>query len=270
MTGAFVGKTALVTGGGSGIGAATARRLVAEGARVLVTGRRPEPLERLVADFPEGSAVALSADVSLQEGVEAAVAAAAELGGGSLHVVVNNAGAGVGGTVEELDLEEWRRALDTNLTGAMLVMRASIPHLRASGGGAIVNVSSVAGLVASPGLAPYNTTKAALLMLTKQVALDVGADGIRVNAVCPGWVRSEMSDLPIGEIAAARGVDDATARSLASRHQALARIAEPGEIAAAICFLAGDDASFVTGAVLPVDGGASSVDAASLAFRPDA
>jgi meso-butanediol dehydrogenase/(S,S)-butanediol dehydrogenase/diacetyl reductase len=255
----LAGRVALVTGGGSGIGAAIARALVDAGARVCVTGRRIEALRATVESLPSGAAVACAGDVSNERDARQMVDTASALGDGRLHVLVNNAAAPVNGTIETVDLAGWRRALDVNLTGPMLIMRCALPALRAAGASAVVNVSSVAALAGNPGITPYATTKAALLALTRQCALDFGADGIRVNAICPGWVRTEMSELQMDGLAARRGGDREEAFAAVIAHQPIRRVADPAEIADAVVFLASDRAAFITGAVLPIDGGSTAV-----------
>ncbi len=257
----FAGRTALVTGGATGIGLAVARRLAGEGARVVLVGRRAELVERAAAALPDGRGVAVAGDVTDEDDVARAVAVA----GDALNVVVNNAGAGGAGAVADVTPADWRTALELNLTGAFLVLRAALPVLRSTRG-AVVNVSSVAGLRAGPGVAPYATAKAALLMLTRQAALDYGPE-VRVNAVAPGWVRTPMADGEMDELGAGLGLDREAAYAASVRHTPLRRAADPAEIAAAVAFLAGDDASFVTGAVLAVDGGSSVVDVATTTFQ---
>lgn len=259
------GKVALVTGGGTGIGAAIARRLVTDGARVCVAGRRAELLEAIVADLPEGAVTAHAGDLAKSDDITAIVGATVTFGG-RLDIVVNNAAANPGGPVEHLDVQEWRNALDVNVTGTMLMMREAIPHLRAAGGGAIVNVSSAAGIMATPGLAAYCTSKAAVVMLTKQTALDVGIDAIRVNAVCPGWVRTTMSEGQMDMLAELQGSNREAAFSSVVRSQALPRVADPEEVASVVAFLAGPDSGYMTGSVLTVDGGSLIVNAGTTAF----
>lgn len=257
MSGAL--GAALVTGGGTGIGAAIAEELVARGRRVLLAGRRAGPLDAVARRLPAGAAATCSGDVADEADVRRMVEAAVALGDGRLDVVVNNAAAAINGTVESVPVDDWRRALDVNLTGPMLVIRHALDALRAAGGGAVVNVSSVAALAGNPGITPYATAKAGLLTLTRQCAIDFGRDGVRVNAVCPGWVRTEMSEEQMDGLARALGTDREGAFAAVTAHQPLRRVAAPAEIAKAVAFLAGDDAAYITGTVLTVDGGSTAV-----------
>jgi NAD(P)-dependent dehydrogenase (short-subunit alcohol dehydrogenase family) len=259
------GKVAIVTGGGSGIGAATARRFAAEGARVVVTGRRPEPLEVVAADV---DGLAVPGDVTDPAHAPAAVAAALDAFGG-LDVMVANAGVGFGGTAAEVDDERWTRTLDVNVTGVLRLARAAIPALVQRGGGSVVVVSSVSALESGTDSAAYDTSKAALLGLVRSVAVDYGPKGVRANAVCPGWVVTPMADASMDELAERRGVSRDEAYRLATARIPLRRAATADEIAACCLFLASDDASIVTGSVLVADGGGTAVDVGSLAFEPD-
>ncbi len=224
-----------------------------------------ELLEEIAGRLPPGSATAVTADVSDEASVIRAVEAAAAHGGGRLDVVVNNAGTAGAGSITEIDRETWRRTLEVNLHGPFLVMRAAFEPLRASNGGSVVNVSSVAGLLAAPESVAYCVAKAGLVMLTKQVAIDWGPE-IRVNAVCPGWVRTPMADMEMDGLGEAIGTDREGAYAAAVQHVPAGRPAEPEEIASTVAFLASGDATFVTGAVLTVDGGSSVVDVGTTAF----
>jgi meso-butanediol dehydrogenase / (S,S)-butanediol dehydrogenase / diacetyl reductase len=253
---------ALVTGGGSGIGAATARRLAAAGYGVCVTGRRPEPLEEVAAEI---GGLAVVADTGDSGAVERAVAATVERFGG-LDALVCNAGRGASGAVAEQTPERWARVVDTNLTGAFLACRAALPHLVESRG-AVVTVASVAGLRASPESAAYGASKAGLIMLTQSIALDYGPSGVRANCVCPGWIRTPMADAAMDELAKRMGGDREAAYELAHRLVPARRPGTPEEVAEAIAWLASPAGSYVNGAVLPVDGGGAIVDVASAAFE---
>lgn len=257
-------KVALVTGGGSGIGAAVARRLAADGYAVAVTGRRAGPLEQVAAEI---GGIAVVADSGVAADAERAVAeTVAQLGG--LDALVCNAGIGGEGSLPQLDPALWEEVLRTNLTGAFLAARAAIAHL-VTRRGAIVTVSSVAGLRASPASLAYCASKAGLAMLTQCIALDHGPDGVRANCVCPGWVRTPMADGEMDALAGRLGTDRDGAYATCVRDVPLRRPAAPGEIAATVAWLLSDAAAYVNGAVLPVDGGHTPVDVATLAFARD-
>ena len=256
----FEGKVAIVSGGGTGIGAATAALFRREGAEVAITGRRPEPLDEVAATT---GAIALAGDTSSRDDVGSVVAATVERFGG-LDVVIANAGVGLGGAVGEVSDEDWRRTLDVNLTGAMLLMRAALPHLVRRPGAAVVAVSSVSGLLTSPRSAAYEVSKAGLLALVRSVALDYGPLGVRCNAVCPGWIHTEMGDRAVREIAEERSITLDTAYALVNEPVPLGRAGTPEEVAACCAFLASDEASYVSGAALLVDGGGAVVDTTSL------
>ena len=258
------GKVALISGGGSGIGAATARMFVAEGAKVVVTGRRPGPIEAIAEEV---GGVAVAGDTSDPAHVADAVAAAISAFGG-LDVVVANAGGGFGGSVGDMDDDRWRMTLDVNLTGPMMLTRAALPAMLERGGGSVVLVSSVNGLAAAPSSAAYDTSKAGLIALARAIAIDYGPKGIRANAVCPGWVITPMGDEGMDEVAAARGISRQEAYDLTTRDVPLRRAATAEEIAACCLFLASDESSIVTGTTLVADGGGLAIEPASTSFGP--
>jgi meso-butanediol dehydrogenase/(S,S)-butanediol dehydrogenase/diacetyl reductase len=258
-----VAPTVLITGGGSGIGAAAARRLAADGYAVCVAGRRPEPLARVAGDT---GGAAVVADTATPEGAGAAVDGALERFG-RLDVLVTAAGTAAGGTVAE-QTPGWNEVIATNLTGTFLTCRAALPHLLETRG-AIVTVASVGGLRASPASVAYASSKAGVIMLTQCLAVDHAAEGLRANCVCPGWIRTAMGDAAMDDLAAARGTDREGAYALATSTVPALRPGTPDEAAAAVAWLAGPAASYVNGAVVTVDGGGAVVDAATLAFRPE-
>jgi meso-butanediol dehydrogenase / (S,S)-butanediol dehydrogenase / diacetyl reductase len=261
------GKVALITGGGTGIGAEIARRFTAEGARVCISGLEQTELDTVAATLPTGSVTACAGDVTSPQDVEKMVAAALQLGG-RVDVLVNNAGLGVAGGVIDTSLEDWRRVLDVNLTGPFMLMKAVIPLMIRSGGGSIINISSIAGLRTPPGKTAYCTSKAALIMLTQSAAADYGQFKVRCNAVCPGATRTEQLKSGISELQKYLNTDLEGAIAAFTASTPLKRAAQPGEIAAVCCFLASDDSSFMTGTVLPVDGGSFIIDSYGLGIKP--
>lgn len=254
------GKVALVTGGGTGIGAATARRFAAEGAKVVVLGPEPEPLEQVASEI---GGVAVPGDAASTEDARKAVGAAVERFGG-LDVLVTCAGYSERKELLALDDEAWHRLIRVNLDTAVVSARESLPALLERGGGSIVVIASVAGLTASSGNTSYITAKTGLLGLVRSLAVDYGPQGVRVNAVCPGLTRTPMTEPLMEQLAERRGttVDEAFAHmdSVAP----LRRHADPSEIASVCLFLASDEASFVTGSVLVVDGGQTAVNVGML------
>ncbi|WP_405613508.1 SDR family NAD(P)-dependent oxidoreductase [Streptomyces sp. NBC_00076] len=250
----FTGRTALVTGAGSGIGRAVALAFAAEGANVVVAGRRREPLDETAAliERAGGKALAVTADVTSAADVTALVAAAVDRFG-SLDVAVNNAGVleGGGQPVADVGEDAWRRMLDINVTGVLLALQAEVRQMRTQpGGGAIVNIASRIGVHGRiPGTTAYGATKAAVSVLTRGAALDHIADGVRINAVSPGASATSMSLLP-GE------TEDERARRMKTSVP-LGRVSAVEEIAAAVLYLCSDDAASVVGTDLVVDGGST-------------
>jgi NAD(P)-dependent dehydrogenase (short-subunit alcohol dehydrogenase family) len=237
------GRSALVTGGGSGIGLACARRLAADGAAVTICGRSEE---RLRAAADEHGLNWVVCDVTDEDQVATAVAVAAGHGGG-LHVAVANAGSSLAvGPIVMTDAAAWRATLDLNITGTFLTIKHAAPVISKSGGGAIVATSSIAGALTHRDLAAYTTSKAGLEMLVKNAADELGEFGVRVNAVRPGLVPTDASG-PL--------VDDGPTYQDYLDQMPLGRHGEPDEVASAVRYLVGDEATWVTGQILAVDGG---------------
>ena len=253
------GKVALITGGGTGIGAAIAKRFVEEGAKVCITGRRIEMLDKVAQSLPAEKVTTCSGDVSMYEDVIEMVTAALKLEG-RIDVLVNNAGIDPGGTVTDLDEALWRTVLEVNVTGPFLTMKATIPHMMAGGGGSIINISSLGGLRCLQGTVAYGTSKAALNHLTKQTALDYGSHKIRCNAVCPGATRTKMLEEAIAPLTEVIKTDLDGVFDCLSSNVPLKRVAAPEEISGICAFLASDDSAFMTGSVLLIDGGSAIVN----------
>lgn len=254
------GKVALVTGGCSGIGLATVRAFLEAGARVMIGDVQPPPDE-----LRERGAAFRETDVRDPAAVERLVAVAVT-GLGAVHVVFNNAGIEFHGPLAATEPDEHRRMVDINLNGAYFVMQSAIRAMLGNPGparGSIVNTASVAGLTGVPGMSTYNATKAAVVMLTKNASLEYGPFGIRVNAVCPGIIRTPMALAAVGDD---QGYLDAIGR----KAHPLGRVGEPEEVAKLVCFLASDDASFISGAAIPIDGAMTAGFSATPGWEPSA
>ena len=251
-------RVALVTGGGTGIGAAVARRLAADGYSVAITGRRSGPIEEIAREI---GGLAIVSDTGVVADADGAVAETVAHFG-ALDALVLNAGIGGEGSLLDLDPAVFERVFATNVTGAFLVARAAIPHLL-DARGAIVSISSVAGLRAAPASLAYCSSKAALMMLTQCIAVDHGPAGVRANCLCPGWVRTPMAD---GEMDSLGRGSREEAYAEVTADVPLRRASSPEEIAGSVAWLLSDDASYVNGAVIPVDGGHTMVDVGTLAF----
>jgi NAD(P)-dependent dehydrogenase (short-subunit alcohol dehydrogenase family) len=272
MAGRFDSKVALVTGAASGIGAATARRFAAEGATVIVADINEAGAKKVAEDIASAgaTAIAVRADVAEPRDVEAMIARAAATFG-RLDVLHNNATLVETGQIAHLTVEGWNRTLAVNLTGTFLGIKYAVPVMREQGGGAIVNTASISGLAGDYGLAAYNAAKAGVVNLTRTAALELARYRVRVNCICPGGVDTPLlgsmlgDNAPVPHWTSARGGGAARSEPTAEqrrqfrerlvRAHPLGRLGTPDEIAAVACFLASDEASFITGAAIVADGG---------------
>jgi NAD(P)-dependent dehydrogenase (short-subunit alcohol dehydrogenase family) len=242
------GKVALITGGNAGIGEAIAKLFAQEGAAVVITGRRKDRLERVVGEIERkgGRALAVAGSVTDETHAREAVAQTVRTFG-RLDILVNNAGIGdFGKKIHEMDDATWQRVLDINVTGVFRMTRAAIPEMLKAGGGAIVNISSIASLVGIPMLPAYAASKGALDALTRAIAVDYAAQGIRCNVVNPGLIETPMAESLL--------IDPAKTAEVLS-HYPIARPGKPEEVAKMALYLASDDASWVTGSTFTIDGG---------------
>ena len=252
MAGRVAGKVALITGGASGIGAESARRLAREGAAVVITDLSVDAGEALAGEIigTGGQAHFIAHDVTSEADWERAVAEGVAKFG-KLNILLNNAGIAMTGlNLMTHSLEDWRRTLDINLDGVFLGLRYCGPAIAESGGGSVINVSSIMGKVASPGAAAYCASKGGVLMLTKAAALEWAPLNIRVNSIHPGYIDTPLVSKVIREVDNGNELREV----LISRH-ALGRLGLPREIADAVVFLDSDESSFMTGSELVVDGG---------------
>ena len=244
-------KSAVVTGAASGIGRETALRFAEEGAAVVCADRDAAGADAVAAEIAAkgGSAHAVAADIaSAQDAARLAEVALAARS--TIEVLVNNAGVTILGGVAELTEADWQREIDINLSGAWRVSKAFWPHFAQAGGGAILSTASVAGVVAAPQDAAYVASKAGLIMLTRCMALDGASVGIRANCICPGFVDTPMFDGFLAE-----QPDPAGARAHAAQRTPLGRIGTPRDIADGFVYLASDDAAWISGTALVIDGG---------------
>jgi meso-butanediol dehydrogenase/(S,S)-butanediol dehydrogenase/diacetyl reductase len=240
----FSEKVVIVTGAGSGIGAATAKRFAEEGAHLVLVGRTRAKLEKVSASLIAEKCLICVADVSKQDEVEA-MARETVARFGRIDVLVNNAGVAPEGKITEASVDDWRQVMAVDLDGVFFCCRAAITQLIRTKG-CIVNVSSVSGLGGDWRLSFYNAAKGALTNFTRALAIDYGGDGVRVNAVCPSLTRTDMTE---------EMHQDENLMAEFKKRIPLARGAQPEEVAGVIAFLASDDASFVNGVNLPIDGG---------------
>ena len=244
-------RVAIITGGGGAIGQATARRLAGEGAAVVVADLGEDAAEAAASELRAAGARAIAVAVDVTS--EAAVGALVEraLGAfGRIDVLHNNAGVLLPGSVTEVSVEAWSRTLAVNVTGAFLCSRAVLPTMVAAGRGSIIHTSSVSGFVGEAGIAAYCASKGALVMLARQMAVDYARQGIRVNALCPGWI-----DTPFNDPAIERAGGKEALAPFIDLFVPMGRQGTPDEVADAVAFLASDDSRYMTGAALIVDGG---------------
>jgi len=241
-------KIAMVTGAGSGIGRACALALASEGARVALIGRRKDRLEAVAREIGN-NALVVAADVSKKPDIDRMVEQTVANFGG-LNILVNNAGVLHAGTVEQVTEQQWDETFNVNVRGVWLLSRAVLPHLRKAGGGSIINIASVLGINGVRNRACYAPSKGAVVLLTKCMAIDHGHEKIRVNAICPAFVETDLT------AAVLRQAPDPEAmrRERISAHP-IGRLGQPEDIAGMAVYLASDESSWVTGAVFPVDGG---------------
>ncbi|MGH3260101.1 MAG: SDR family NAD(P)-dependent oxidoreductase [Streptosporangiaceae bacterium] len=256
-------RAVIVTGGGTGIGAAVARALTAGGDQVAVVGRRASILAAVAA---QTGALDVVCDVSDPAQVSACVDAVVSRFG-RLDGLVLNAGVMLPGGVADLAPADWDAMVAVNLTGAFHVARAALPHLLARRG-AIVSVASVAALRAASGMGGYAATKAGLTMLTQSLAVDHAHEGLRANVVCPGWTVTAMADEEMAAFGAERGLAIPAAYELVTSLVPQRRAARADEVAAVVTWLLSGAASYVNGAVIPVDGSATAVDVGTVPFDP--
>ena len=246
------GKIGIITGAGSGIGRACAIAMAKEGARVALVGRRKDRIEEVAREIGD-LAFAISADVSQTSEITRLVDETVKRFGG-LNFLLNNAGALHVGTAEQINEEQWDHTFNLNVRALWLLSRASLPHMRKAGGGSIINLASILGLVGARNRAAYAASKGAVVQLTKCMAVDHGHENIRVNAICPSFVETELTERLVGQVA-----DAAAFRRERIAAHPIGRLGRPEDIAGLAVYLASDESSWTTGSALPVDGGYQAV-----------
>ena len=237
-------KIAIITGGGTGIGLSCARLFCQEGAKVVIFGRRKNRLEDAVREIGE-HVLAVPGDITRNEDIRRLVETTINTYG-RVDILVNNAGIFTGSPLHEMKDNDWDTALDTNMTSVFKLTREVLPHMIRQKSGNIVHISSILGLVAVPNTAAYNVSKGALNQFSRSLAVEYGSLGIRSNAICPGLIATEMTE----EL-----MNDKDLMQEWSKNYPIGRFGQPEDVAQACLFLASEESSFVTGAILPVDGG---------------
>ena len=237
-------KIAIITGGGTGIGLSCARLFCQEGAKAVIFGRRKNRLEDAVTEIGE-NVLAVSGDITHDEDIRKLVETTITTYG-RIDILVNNAGIFTGAPLHEMKDNEWDTTIDINLTSVFKLTRKILPHMIRQKSGSIVHISSILGLIAVPNTAAYNVSKGALIQFSRSLAVEYGSSGIRSNAICPGLIATEMT----GEL-----MNDEDLMREWSKNYPIGRFGQPEDVASACLFLASDESSFITGAVLPVDGG---------------
>jgi NAD(P)-dependent dehydrogenase (short-subunit alcohol dehydrogenase family) len=248
MTERLKGKIGIVTGAGSGIGRACAIALAKEGARVALAGRRRNKIEEVAREIGD-KAFALASDVSNTSDISRLLDQTVSRFGG-LNFLLNNAGILQIGNAEQITEDQWDRTFNVNVRAVWLLSRAALPHLRKAGGGSIINVASTLGIVGARNRAAYASSKGAVVQLTKSMAVDHGHENIRVNAICPSFVDTELTAAFLSQAQD----PEAVRRERIAAHP-IGRLGRPQDLAGMAVYLASDESSWVTGAVLPVDGG---------------
>ncbi len=246
------GRHALITGGGSGIGAAIADALAARGACITLVGRNAEKIEKKAATLPGAQAVV--ADVTDQASIASALERATKTFG-PVAILINNAGAAEPRPFLQTDLANWTKTLDVNLTGAFLCVQAALPGMITAKWGRVVNVASTAGLIAYKGAAAYVAAKHGLIGLTRALALEYADSGVTINAVCPGYTDTDMAAQAVSNIRAHKSMSEAEARAVLAAKNPQKRLITPAEVAAAVAWLCEATSTSVTGQAIPIAGG---------------